>query len=69
MAAASDKDDKKFSEIIIIGGGIAGLSAACHLAKNGVTDFKILEARQKLGGRIDAAETGKFQMRGLSKNL
>ncbi|KAL0269502.1 UNVERIFIED_CONTAM: hypothetical protein PYX00_007210 [Menopon gallinae] len=58
MAAASDKDDKNFSEIIIIGGGIAGLSAAYHLVKNGVTDFKILEARQKLGGRIDAAETG-----------
>ncbi|KAJ8966263.1 hypothetical protein NQ314_003648 [Rhamnusium bicolor] len=40
------------TKIIIIGGGMAGLSAAYHLTKNGVTDYKILEARGRIGGRI-----------------
>ncbi|KAJ8985332.1 hypothetical protein NQ317_008363 [Molorchus minor] len=40
------------TKIIIVGGGMAGLSAAYHLTKNGVTDYKILEARGRIGGRI-----------------
>ena len=38
--------------VVIIGGGIAGLSAACHLQKNGVDDFILLEARNRVGGRL-----------------
>ncbi|KAG7299017.1 hypothetical protein JYU34_017492 [Plutella xylostella] len=38
--------------VIIIGAGMAGLSAANHLQKNGIEDFKILEARKRVGGRI-----------------
>ncbi|GBP00766.1 Spermine oxidase [Eumeta japonica] len=33
---------------------MAGLAAANHLIKNGVDDFKILEARKRIGGRIVA---------------
>ncbi|KAJ8910074.1 hypothetical protein NQ315_012851 [Exocentrus adspersus] len=40
------------TKIIIIGAGMAGLSAAYHLTRNGITDFKILEARNRIGGRI-----------------
>ncbi|XP_072385544.1 peroxisomal N(1)-acetyl-spermine/spermidine oxidase [Diabrotica undecimpunctata] len=40
------------NKIIIIGAGMAGLSAAYHLTKNNFTDFKILEARGRIGGRI-----------------
>ncbi len=39
------------SEIIIIGAGAAGLSAANELAKAGVTSV-VLEARDRIGGRI-----------------
>lgn len=39
-------------KVIIIGGGMAGLSAAYHLSKNGFYDFKLLEARGRLGGRM-----------------
>lgn len=39
-------------KVIIIGGGMAGLSAAYHLTKNGVHDYKLLEGRKRLGGRI-----------------
>ncbi|XP_074039194.1 spermine oxidase [Leptinotarsa decemlineata] len=40
------------SKVLIIGAGMAGLSAAYHLSKNGFTDFKVLEARGRIGGRI-----------------
>ena len=37
--------------VLIIGGGVAGLAAAQHLARAGLT-VTILEARDRLGGRI-----------------
>lgn len=46
------KTEQNNYQVIIIGGGMAGLSAANHLAKNGIDDFRILEARNRLGGRI-----------------
>ncbi|XP_078481439.1 spermine oxidase-like isoform X2 [Ciona intestinalis] len=39
--------------ITIIGAGISGLSAAQTLYKNGFTDITILEARDRIGGRIN----------------
>lgn len=45
-------------KVLIIGAGMAGLSAANHLIKNGLTDFKILEARSRIGGRIISIEMG-----------
>lgn len=41
-----------YAKVIIVGAGMAGLSAAYHLTKNNFTDFKVLEARGRLGGRI-----------------
>ena len=38
--------------VAIIGGGLAGLSAAAQLAAVGITDCLLLEARDRLGGRI-----------------
>lgn len=38
--------------VLIIGCGMAGLSAANYLLKNGIEDFLILEARKRIGGRI-----------------
>lgn len=46
-------------KVLIIGAGMAGLSAANHLIKNGQSDFKILEARSRIGGRIISIEMGK----------
>src|SRR5512143_170599 len=45
------------NEVIIIGGGIAGLSAALHLAERGLKPL-ILEADEKfIGGRLAGGET------------
>lgn len=35
-------------QVIIIGGGAAGLGAAQHLVHNGITDLIILEANNRL---------------------
>ena len=37
--------------VIIIGGGLAGLTAARHLQSKGI-DFLLLEASDRLGGRV-----------------
>ncbi|XP_055377653.1 peroxisomal N(1)-acetyl-spermine/spermidine oxidase [Condylostylus longicornis] len=39
-------------KILIVGAGMAGLSAANHLLQNGCDNFKIIEARNRIGGRI-----------------
>jgi len=49
---------ENYSQFLVLGGGIAGLSAASHLAKNGFKDFKLLEARNRLGGRIATMQMG-----------
>jgi glycine/D-amino acid oxidase-like deaminating enzyme len=43
------KEDRKAS-IVIVGGGIAGLSAAWRLQKRGMTDFVLLEMEGDAGG-------------------
>ena len=37
-------------EVVIVGGGIAGLSAAWHLQRRGFTDFVVLELESQPGG-------------------
>lgn len=53
------------NEVVIIGGGIAGLYAAYELKKNKIP-FKIFEASHRLGGKIqtvDKIEWGAFEFR------
>ncbi len=40
----------KKTDVLILGGGIAGLSAGWRLQKKGVKDFKILELESEVGG-------------------
>ena len=58
MATSEDDEIKKKCQILIIGAGMAGLAAANHLLKNGISDFLILEARNRIGGRIVSTDTG-----------
>nr|CAD7257074.1 unnamed protein product [Timema shepardi] len=57
MASARNIEIKNRCKILIIGAGMAGLSAAKQLIQNNITDFKILEARNRIGGRIVSVQT------------
>lgn len=46
-------------EVLIVGGGIAGLSCAYELKKHGV-DALLIEAKNRLGGRIRSERCGRF---------
>ncbi|KAK9509174.1 hypothetical protein O3M35_006546 [Rhynocoris fuscipes] len=56
MATNEDAQEAVKCKVIIIGAGMAGLSAASLLANNNMTDFIILEARNRIGGRIVSIE-------------
>jgi len=46
-------------KIVIVGAGIAGVAAANVLTKAGLTNFVILEATDRIGGRILSIDLGK----------
>ncbi|XWS45751.1 hypothetical protein CRYUN_Cryun14cG0006300 [Craigia yunnanensis] len=46
------------SSVIIIGAGVSGISAAKVLAENGIQDLVILEASDRVGGRIRKEKFG-----------
>ena len=45
--------DKTHRQVIIIGGGPAGLAAAAALKENGISDILILERERRLGGILN----------------
>ncbi|KAH9003707.1 amine oxidase [Lactarius hatsudake] len=46
------------TQVLILGGGVAGIIAARRLAAQGITDFLIVEARDELGGRMRSTTFG-----------
>jgi monoamine oxidase len=51
LAACEDTDDSPKGRVIVIGAGLAGLTAADELARLG-WDVVVLEARDRVGGRV-----------------
>lgn len=49
----------KKTKIVIIGAGAAGIAAASRLLQKGVNNFIILEATNRIGGRIRTVSFGK----------
>ncbi|XP_052132003.1 protein anon-37Cs-like, partial [Frankliniella occidentalis] len=45
-------------EVVVLGAGLAGLSAAAHLVQQGVGKVTVLEARDRPGGRIQSSFLG-----------
>ena len=43
---------KKVYKVAIIGAGISGIAAAEKLNRLGITDFILLEASDRIGGRL-----------------
>ena len=50
--------DSYDADVLIIGAGMAGIAAAKSLHEKGVTNFLILEARDRIGGRLRSEEFG-----------
>jgi polyamine oxidase len=48
----------KPKQVLILGGGVAGVQAARKLTEEGITDFLIVEARDQLGGRMHSTSFG-----------
>src|SRR5437899_977995 len=46
------------TKVVIIGGGIAGLSAAWRLRRSGLTDFALLEMEAQAGGNARSGDNG-----------
>ena len=44
--------DARKLRVVIVGAGASGLAAASRLHQKGVTDFAVLEAANRIGGRI-----------------
>ncbi|XP_054278009.1 spermine oxidase-like [Macrosteles quadrilineatus] len=45
-------------KVVIVGAGISGFAAATTLLKNNFTDFVVLEASDRIGGRINTVQFG-----------
>ncbi|OSX57036.1 hypothetical protein POSPLADRAFT_1158026 [Postia placenta MAD-698-R-SB12] len=58
LAAPSTLDGRRDTKVLILGGGVAGVTAARALYEQGVTDFMIVEARGELGGRLTSQTFG-----------
>lgn len=54
----SYKDPRKNTRIVIVGAGAAGIAAASKLMENGFENVKILEAENRIGGRIFSSQLG-----------
>ncbi len=48
------------TDVLILGGGLAGLSAAYHLGERGVRSRLVVEAKADVGGTAGSVTTGKF---------
>ncbi|KAJ6636277.1 Protein anon-37Cs, partial [Pseudolycoriella hygida] len=53
------KVDEKIPKIIIVGAGAAGISSAAKVLENGFNDVTILEAQDRIGGRVNSIPFGK----------
>jgi Predicted flavoprotein involved in K+ transport len=51
----------KKQALIIVGAGASGIAAATRLVSKGVEDFIILEAEDRIGGRIHTIPFGKHK--------
>lgn len=47
--------DEELYDVIVIGAGISGLAAANYLKEQGLNKIKIVEARDRVGGRVYSA--------------
>lgn len=49
-------------DIVIIGAGASGFGAASRLLEKGLTNLTVLEARNRIGGRVNTVEFGNLSL-------
>lgn len=47
------------TRILIVGAGAAGVAATARLLENGIQDIIVLEAENRIGGRVFTSKFGK----------
>lgn len=57
-------DDTKSPRIVIVGAGASGIAAAAKLIENGLENLIILEAENRIGGRVNTVKFGEFSFNG-----
>lgn len=65
----TDKSEKEKYDVIIIGGGIAGVSVAVNLIEKGIKSLAIVERDSKLGGILNQCIHHGFGVKYLKKNM
>ncbi|RPA82473.1 amine oxidase [Ascobolus immersus RN42] len=59
LAAPSKPTTCQKTKVLVLGAGIAGITAAQQLADNEIEDFIIVEYQDQIGGRLRSAQFGK----------
>lgn len=55
---SAKRQNAKDATVLILGGGVSGIIAAKTLTEKGIKDFKVVEARDELGGRLHSETFG-----------
>lgn len=55
-------DDATYADVLVLGAGLAGVSAARTLEINGIKDYIVLEASDRVGGRVREYENTNIEL-------
>lgn len=58
LISGTISEDTKSPRIVIVGAGAAGIGAATKLLENGFENLLILEAENRIGGRVNTVKFG-----------
>ena len=50
------KRDTNIYDVVVVGGGVAGLTTCSRLAQKGIKNILLLEASDRLGGRVNTIQ-------------
>lgn len=58
LISGTISEDTKSPRIVIVGAGASGIAAASKLIENGFENLIILEAENRIGGRVNTVKFG-----------